>query len=162
MRKKLFLVLKILVAIPVILIIVIFVLVGGLFIYQNSFCRDRADRKVANTIPKYPNAQFWTVTDGITPCLLGGGTPGADIYFYSNDKPQNVISFYKQELPKSHWNFKGEGHFFGGISPDMYASFRKEVQGKQAKFDFHSRSDGPDSKEGDWNYSISIRGLYEK
>ena len=68
--------------------------------------RDLADRKIADSIERYPNSSSWNVKDSSG---WPDGSPSAEIFFSTKDSPETVIAFYKEKLSSQGWEFKEEG-----------------------------------------------------
>ena len=143
---------------------IIVVLMGGGWLYLRVSCGDIPDRLEAMRIPRYPDAQFWRITDSTNQCFLSAGTPSAKIHFYSDQKPTEVLSYFKEELPKSGWEFKSTGGVVEGyngdpIPNDLWASFVKQDGNERTNFYLSARFERPPPGV-DWNYSISITGRH--
>ena len=86
---------------------------------------DIPDRIEAMKVPKYPNVNAWRVSDSRG---FPDGTPHANIYFSTNDKPDEVISFYRKTLQKKGWSLENGGSLVSpneGEIGDQYISFKK-------------------------------------
>ena len=137
----------------------------GIIVYHNKYCRDREDRAVADTIPRYPEASSWKIGDSTNQCLADG-TPSAYIYFNSDRKLEEVLTFYKEELPKHGWvlvstpsqpsySYDGAGNkIWKAPTTGTYDHWEKSYGNSAARFTLGSAS----SRAG--NYLIEIWGLH--
>jgi len=71
----------------------------GIIVYHNKYCRDREDRAVADTIPRYPEASSWKIGDSTNQCLADGTpstqTESSKKYLLSIKKNyQNMVGFW--------------------------------------------------------------------
>lgn len=139
----------------IIILVVIVILILGVWLYLRISCGDIPDRLEAMKIPRYPDAKFWRITDSTNQCFLNAGIPSANIYFYSDRKPTEVLSFFKEELPKSGWNFKDEG--ISGQT-DLWLGFVKKDGSDRIGFYLDTRY--IPRERTDWNYNISITGRH--
>lgn len=142
----------------------------GIWVYA-KWCDkgDREDRMVAEEIQHYPNATDWKVHDDDPgTCALDAYDypPSANIYFYSSDNPQQVLDYFKEELPKSGWELRDSNEakqmqlYDAKGNPtrlaDISAKFEKEIDKKVVRLLFEHNSN-PNVKS---NYEISISGLH--
>lgn len=85
-------------------------------------------QQAAELIPKYKNTTEWRLISGGTD-LGGGGPCSAEVYFWTNDSQNEVISFYKEGLSKEGWTIGQEESLRdvkGNIIPNKSISFNKE------------------------------------
>ena len=84
------------------------------------------DKRMATKIPEYPSASKW---DFYSSSGFPGGHPDGGIYFYSNDEPREVASFYRRELSKMGMELSSEfiGDPFDANEDDreIYVEFKE-------------------------------------
>ena len=89
------------------------------FVYIEPFVKGLPYRRVAGSIPKYPNAETWEATSRCT--LIQTGSCGGFVYFKSTDNIGNVISFYEKELQKDDWKVFSKGDLVLVVHKDNYS-----------------------------------------
>jgi hypothetical protein len=84
--------------------IAFFILIATLFLPSPS---DIETMIVSHTIPKYPNAQNWSVE--YAPKNFDSSASSTYIKLVTNDTAEQIFDFYTKELTKKGWKLAGRG-----------------------------------------------------